>query len=58
MSLIQRVRSVIGRDTSGRSYTYQCRTCDEQFVTEESHMARVSCPGCGSNDVRSVAGEA
>jgi Zn finger protein HypA/HybF involved in hydrogenase expression len=58
MTLIRRLRSVFGRDTASQSYTYRCLACDEQFVSDESHMARVSCPACGSNDVQSVAGEA
>lgn len=57
MSLIDRLTSALGRGGPERSYTYQCLSCNEQFVTDEAHMARVSCPGCGSNDVRSVAPE-
>jgi rRNA maturation endonuclease Nob1 len=58
MTLVERLKTVLGRGTESRSYTYQCLICNEEFVTDESHMARVSCPGCGANDVRSVAGEA
>ena len=58
MALLDRLTSVLGRDTPAQSYTYQCLACNEQFTTDEAHMARVSCPGCGSSDVRSVAHEA
>jgi rRNA maturation endonuclease Nob1 len=54
MPLIRRLRSVLNRGSDARSYTYQCLLCNEQFVTEESHMAEVSCPGCGASNVRSV----
>jgi rRNA maturation endonuclease Nob1 len=55
MPLIRRLRSVLGGGSDDQSYTYQCLLCNEQFMTEESHMAKVSCPGCGANNVRSVA---
>ena len=58
MALLERITSVLRRDDAATSYTYQCLACDEQFVSDESHMARVSCPGCGANDVRSVAADA
>jgi predicted RNA-binding Zn-ribbon protein involved in translation (DUF1610 family) len=58
MALLDRLTSVLGRDTPGQSYTYQCLACNEQFVSDEAHMARVSCPGCGASDVRSVATDA
>jgi rRNA maturation endonuclease Nob1 len=58
MPLLRRLRSVLGRQTAPRSYTYRCLACDEEFVTDESHMAKVSCPGCGASDVQSVVGEA
>jgi len=57
MPLIRRLKSVLGGQ-SARSYTYLCMSCNEQFVSEESHMAKVSCPGCGATDVRSVVTEA
>jgi rRNA maturation endonuclease Nob1 len=58
MAILRRIRSVLGGETAARSYTYRCLACDEQFVSDESHMARVSCPACGANDLQSVAGEA
>jgi Zn finger protein HypA/HybF involved in hydrogenase expression len=57
MSLIQRFTSLFGGESS-TTYEYQCLTCDGHFTSEEAHMARVSCPDCGSSDVRSVATEA
>lgn len=56
MSLLQRLTSILGRDGS-TDFEYQCLTCKDHFVTDESHMARVSCPGCGSSDVRTVVAE-
>ncbi|WP_372911368.1 hypothetical protein [Salinigranum sp.] len=53
---MKRLTSMLGREPS-REYEYQCLACSEHFVTDEAHMARVSCPGCGSADVRSVAAE-
>jgi predicted RNA-binding Zn-ribbon protein involved in translation (DUF1610 family) len=58
MPLIRRLRSVLGGQSTARSYTYLCMSCNERFVSEESHMAKVSCPGCGATDVRSVVSEA
>ena len=55
MALLERLTSVLRRDGGDDSYTYHCLACDEQFVSDESHMARVSCPGCGASDVRTVA---
>ncbi|WP_318567304.1 hypothetical protein [Salinigranum marinum] len=57
MPLIRRLKSVLGEQSTARSYTYLCMSCNEQFVSEESHMAKVSCPGCGATDVRSVVSE-
>jgi DNA-directed RNA polymerase subunit RPC12/RpoP len=57
MSLYQRLTSILSGDTSTTEYEYQCLACKDHFVTDESHMARVSCPGCGSSDVRSVVTE-
>jgi Zn finger protein HypA/HybF involved in hydrogenase expression len=54
MSLLQRLTSMLGREAP-TEYEYQCLACNDHFVTEEAHMARVSCPGCGSSDIRSVA---
>jgi Zn finger protein HypA/HybF involved in hydrogenase expression len=56
MSLLQRLTAMLDRGES-REYEYQCLACTDHFVTDETHMARVACPGCGSSDVRSVAGE-
>jgi Zn finger protein HypA/HybF involved in hydrogenase expression len=58
MSLIDRLTSTLRRTDADESYTYQCLACSDQFVSEEAHMARVSCPACGAHDVRSVAPEA
>ena len=58
MPLVERIKAALGRGTESRSYTYQCLICREEFVSDEAHMARVSCPGCGASDVRSVANEA
>ena len=57
MSLLQRFTSLFGNEPS-TEYEYQCLSCSDHFVSAESHMARVSCPNCGSSDVRSVATEA
>lgn len=47
---------MLGRDTS-TEYSYQCLSCEDHFVSDESHMGQVSCPDCGSSDVRSVVTE-
>jgi Zn finger protein HypA/HybF involved in hydrogenase expression len=58
MALLDRLTAALGRGGSAQSFTYKCLACNEQFTTEEAHMARVSCPGCGASDVRTVASDA
>lgn len=35
-------------------HTYNCRECQRTFESTESHMGKVSCPKCGSSNIREV----
>lgn len=53
MGLLSKLRDTFGND-SGQTFTYKCSSCETEFTSQEPHMAKVECPGCGSGRAQSI----
>jgi rRNA maturation endonuclease Nob1 len=53
MGLLSRaVESVLGSDGSEESFRYRCVECEAVFEFPKTRMVGITCPDCGSMDVR------
>jgi putative FmdB family regulatory protein len=39
-------------ESETETFEYRCRDCDTEFESTRQHVTTVSCPDCGSDDIR------
>ena len=55
MSILKQIKQAVGMtDETGQSYN--CRECQRTFELTESRMEEISCPNCGSGNIRGING--
>ncbi|MFB6183170.1 MAG: zinc ribbon domain-containing protein [Haloarculaceae archaeon] len=50
MGVIETFKSLVSGGE--QTYSYECRDCGRAFESSANHPRDATCPGCGSDDVR------